>query len=535
MAERYLELAALATSAVPGLDVVEGTEYSYGTHGDFDSALLKDGEGRLLIVRRPASDAAAQEQRAEVRALEAITSGVRSLLPFAVPVVVGASTQGRGLVVTEFIPGEKTDRLPLEPATMLVAEIGRAIAAIHDLPRGFVEEAGLPSLPAREIRDAVSSLVLRAKRTGRLPVAIERRWNDAVDDASLWQFQPSVVHGSLGLGAMITNGLGVVGVLGWSDLRVGDPARDLHWVRSLEPAVQRGVLDEYAEARGSSSDRQVRRRTALYAELEIARWLLHGIDTGDDAVVADAEGMLDALVDRVHEATAGPVVHETLPVLDLDGVQELLGHAPEREAAVRPGLELRDPAPHPDDDDPTDLDHADRDDLSDDTPPSDFLRDGLEEGARRDTGPIIGVAGEEPDTVDDDAVLAGAAPAPRRSVTQPAAAPESVAPPAQIDPAPVDRAPVDPAPAPSHGAADDDRWADTGPVSPDRRRPIAVSEPAAAAEPADEAAGRYSRHGAPGPYAAGRRDRAVPGVLDEEDEDDLVPYDDGDLFDPPRG
>ncbi|MFD0996723.1 aminoglycoside phosphotransferase (APT) family kinase protein [Pseudoclavibacter chungangensis] len=386
MAERYLELAALATAAVGDLDLVEGTEYSYGVHGDFDSALLKDSTGRLLIVRRPTSPAAAQEQRADVRALEAVTAGVRSLLPFAIPVVVGVGRAGEEAVVTEFVPGEKADRLPLEPGTLLVSEIGRTVASVHDLPRSFVEDAGLPSLDAVEIREAVDALVTRATRTGRVPVAIERRWTDAVDDASLWQFQPTVVHGSLGLGSMITNGLGIVGVLGWGDLRVGDPARDLHWAQSLDPRVLRSVLDEYTDARSASVDRQIRRRAALYSELEIARWLLYGVDGGDDAVVADAESMLDALVDRVNQAQAGPVVHETLPVLDLEGVQELLGQGPVAEPGVRPSIDHRDPGAHPDDDG-IDLDHAARDDLDDDTPPNDFLRD----DARSVTGPIIGV------------------------------------------------------------------------------------------------------------------------------------------------
>lgn len=416
MAQLYLELAALAAAAVPGLDVTEATEYSTGSHGDFDAAIVKGADGRLLIARRPRSEAAARQLEADARALAAMTIGVRSRLPFAVPTVVGDLTEGDDSVsVYEFVPGDKADRIGLEPSTMLVAEIGSAIAAIHGLTRGFVEDAGLPVLTSDDVRASSAALVERATRTGRLPISVQRRWESALDDVSLWQFQPCVIHGSLRLGNLLTNGLAVVGVLEWGDLRVGDPARDMHWLQDLDARISRGVLAEYAEAVGGP-DRQLRRRAALHAELEIARWLLYGVDADDDAVVADAEATLGALVDRVHQAEAEPLVHETLPILDLAEVQALLRDsgreevrrssrraardASATESTARPGgvvaglVHGDGPSAHPDDDALDDLDHADDDDLSDDTPPSDFLRD----GERTETGEILGVAADADQT-----------------------------------------------------------------------------------------------------------------------------------------
>lgn len=416
MAQLYLELSALAAAAVPGLDVVEATEYTTGRHGDFDAAIMKASDGRLLIARRPRSRAAAHQQMADATALAAMTPGVRSLLPFAVPTVVGSLAEresGSRVTVYEFIPGEPADRVALEPSTMLVAEIGSAIAAIHGLPRGFVEDAGLPVLSSGDVRASARSVVERAERTGRLPVSVHRRWQEALADDRLWQFQPRVIHGSLGLANLLTNGLAIGGVLGWNDLRVGDPARDMHWLQDLDPSISRGVLDEYAEGVGGV-DRQLRRRAALHAELDIARWLLHGVDSRNDAVIADAEETLAALVDRVHLAEAEPLVHETLPVLDLAEVQALLreaahdqavgrleaesrgsasGHEP-RDGEVQRGLVHGDAAGqrHPDDEADDDLDHAEADDLSDDTPPSEFLRDGV----RDETGEILGV--DDPDS-----------------------------------------------------------------------------------------------------------------------------------------
>ncbi|MDO5053217.1 MAG: phosphotransferase [Pseudoclavibacter sp.] len=379
MAERYLELAALAVSACTGLAVTGTAEYSYGTRGDFDAALLRLGDGGLAIARSPRSAAAAREQRAEIRADAALTAGVRSLLPFGVPRMLGSRDDEEARVmVTAFLPGEKLDRLAPGADDPLLAEAGRALAAIHALPRVFVDEARLPALSAEEAREGALRDVESARATGRLPASIERRWRDAVRDPSLWQFAPCVIHGSMSPARIVSDGRGVTGVLGWSDVRVGDPARDMHWLHRQEPAAADAVLAAYTASRGASVDRQLRRRAGLYAELEVARWLAHGARSGQEGIVADAEDMLLALADRVRHDETGPVVHETLPVLDLTEVRLLLREAEEAGApgpAVQDGLVHGDEGQeHPDDLSEHDLDHAEDDDLGDDTPPEDFLR-----------------------------------------------------------------------------------------------------------------------------------------------------------------
>ena len=40
-------------------------------------------------------------------------------------------------------------------------------------------------------------MIDRASDTGYLPAAILRRWEQATDDDALWQFAPTVIHGSL--------------------------------------------------------------------------------------------------------------------------------------------------------------------------------------------------------------------------------------------------------------------------------------------------------------------------------------------------
>ena len=70
------------------------------------------------------------------------------------------------------------------------------------------------------------------------------------------------------------------------------------------------------------------RRALLHAELELARWLLHGIDTRDDAVIDDAVGLLDGLVASVHEQSSEPLTSDTGPILAVAEVERLLDETP---------------------------------------------------------------------------------------------------------------------------------------------------------------------------------------------------------------
>jgi macrolide phosphotransferase len=125
----------------------------------------------------------------------------------------------------------------------------------------------------------------------------------------------------------------VTGVLGWSGLQVGDPARDLAWVLGLPvPGAAGTVLDTYTAVRGA--DPAIARRALLYAELEIARWLLHGVDRRDAGIRSDAGQMLDALLASVLEGTAGTLVGERLPTLTVTEVERMLDARRQRGASA---------------------------------------------------------------------------------------------------------------------------------------------------------------------------------------------------------
>lgn len=337
MARSHLTLAALATNAVPELDVAHARNHSLAGDGLFDSALLVTRDEKELIIRVPTSQAAETEQSADLVALRALTTGNRSRLPFDVPVFVGqAPFEGTRAVVYERLPGASYDADALTGHEGVSGSIGRAIAAIHGLPSAFIGDAGLVQQSAQECRTATIDLIDRAANTGKLPAALLRRWELATDDDALWQFAPTVIHGSLTAESFLISDDAVCAVLGWSGLSVGDPARDLNWLLAARGDAAETAVATYSAAR-QGNDPLITQRAMLYAELELARWLLHGVDSRDEAIVEDAVSMLDGLVDNVHSHTMNSLSPETGPILSVSDVESMLKDTPRTQATGSAG------------------------------------------------------------------------------------------------------------------------------------------------------------------------------------------------------
>ena len=322
MARSHLTLAALATSAVPGLDVVEASAFG-GSGGDFDCALLTGRDGKHWLVRIPRNERAEAEQSADLVALRALSAGVRTRLHFAVSAFAGQTPiNGTRAIVYEFVYGSKIALGAIDVPK--ASSVGRAVAAIHSLPTSFVADSGLPVMSSVECLRSCVTVIDRAAATGLVPAALLSRWEAATEETRLWQFQPSVINGSLSADSLLFAGGEVTGVLGWHELRVGDPARDLSWLLGAnDEAVPEVALDAYNEVRGGA-DRQVRQRAMLYSELELAKWLLHGTELRNQDIVDDAVELLAALTDSARRDVLNPIGPQTMPTMAVDEVESLL-------------------------------------------------------------------------------------------------------------------------------------------------------------------------------------------------------------------
>ncbi|WP_129338180.1 phosphotransferase [Cellulomonas endophytica] len=308
MTRSPLALAAIATAAVPGLDAWDAHP---GTSGaDDDTAVVVDAQRTRWVVRAPRTPLAGAALEAEVGLLGSLDEHAEEgRLPFAVPRPAGfaALPEGGRAMVHRQLPGVPLRLAALAPGPGLAASVGRALAGLHELPTALVEGNGLPVYDAEGYRERRLSEVDEAARTGLVPPALLRRWERHLEDVSLWRFRPTVVHGDLTEEHVLVRDGVVSAVLGWSEARVADPADDLSWLLvAASPDAAESVLEAYLLHRAELTDPHLADRALLAGELALARWLLHGVRTGDQVVVADAVAMLRELDESVREAEPVP-------------------------------------------------------------------------------------------------------------------------------------------------------------------------------------------------------------------------------------
>lgn len=304
MAKSPLILAALANDAVPNIHFIDVKQLSTNSIGAFDSALLTADNGDHVVIRVPNSAAAGAEQEVELRALSAIEAH-RESLPFKFTKLLGSTVDQRGAkaLVFNFVYGNPIDVPSLAHEGHLAESIGKAIAAIHNLPPSLVEDAHLPEYqPAQTVRARVADLD-RAAATGRVPAVLLARWENALEDSELFHYQPTVIHGSLSGETVLELDDEVSAVLSWGGLRIGDPAEDFAWIFGAGvPELTDTVLMAYSLGR-ALSDSSIRQRATLYSELEMARWLLHGVSQNDQNIIDDAMAMLNGLAEELSAGT----------------------------------------------------------------------------------------------------------------------------------------------------------------------------------------------------------------------------------------
>lgn len=323
MATNPFTLAALATTAVEGLAVSGATDD--GSDHEFERAAATTTDSRVVSIVVPRTPTALSRMRQEADALAAASDGVRERLPFEMPSLLGRGPIGKSELFVWSRLGGSPMSLDRIDAPGLAASVGMAVARIHDLPTSVVADAGLPHRQSWRVREDLLRVFDKAAQTGKVPSGLLERWERAADNAELWQFTPTVVHGDLGAPAIHIDLDRVSGINGWHSLSVGDPARDLAWV--LGSAAFDAVDEVFASYTSErSADRHLRARAMLHAELDIARWLLYGVSADDQTTIDDAVSMMRALVERVDDPQDESVQlqPERLNTMDLSEVEQLL-------------------------------------------------------------------------------------------------------------------------------------------------------------------------------------------------------------------
>jgi len=283
-----LALAALASAAVPGLDpaTVEGVAQPPGHR--FEVAFIQDTQHRRWVVRAPMTPAAGAQMEVTVSLLGLLSRR----LPFSVPTPKGfvELKEGGRASVYPYLAGRPLDFSHLPPGPGIAAELGRALAALHNVDLALFDEAGLPSYDADTYRTRRLSDLDRAAATGHVPTGLLARWERLLEDVSLWRFAPTPTHGAL-TGEQVLAVFDddedaatgrIRGLTGWEDAKVADPADDFAaLVTQASPAAFDSVLEAYAHARVDRPDKHLERRARLAGELKLVAELLTAVGSKD--------------------------------------------------------------------------------------------------------------------------------------------------------------------------------------------------------------------------------------------------------------
>lgn len=294
-----LHLAALAVAARDEIEVV-GTRPPISRTDDFLYTGVLDSKGRKWTVKYPRHSQAGTILEAEAGIAPALLTELQSgKLPFDVlrPAGFTAVKHGRAMVYRSPVGRTKDfSDFTLDDAQ----ELGRALAAIHNLNPEVINKTGMPSYTADAWRKRLLAALHDASTSATIPGLLLRRWERALEDTALWNFHPCVSHGDVAEENILWSEGQISCFLGFGEANLSDGARDF---ANLSAALPEDVFDaafaSYQNAREEEVDENFLTRSLLMSELAIPRWLMHGVRSHDEKIITEAQKMLDDLLEAV--------------------------------------------------------------------------------------------------------------------------------------------------------------------------------------------------------------------------------------------
>ena len=299
------ELAALATVAVPRLEVAGLRPPQFSDEVLSVTGLIDTSGDRWMVVC-PHDTVGGLDMEAQNAVLERLGKAHDfSKIPFEVPRPAGftRTPEGDRVMVHRDLGGHVMETSDFDDPHLLPASLGNALASLHNLPALIYTGVNLPAYSAIECRDRHQAVLDEAAQEVVIPANLWDRWEESLENLSLWRFLPSPIHGDLSETSIHVDHGRVCALTGFSSAHVGDPAVDIAWVfaRASDEFLER-FHEAYQQTR-SEKDLHLLERAELLSELAVVRWLVHGLHSGDSEIVDEARAMLSELSASVGEST----------------------------------------------------------------------------------------------------------------------------------------------------------------------------------------------------------------------------------------
>jgi len=318
------ELAALATVAVPRLEVAGLRPPQFSDEVLSVTGLIDTSGDRWMVVC-PHDTVGGLDMEAQNAVLERLGKAHDfSKIPFEVPRPAGftRTPEGDRVMVHRDLGGHVMETSDFDDPHLLPASLGNALAALHNLPELIYTGVNLPAYSAIECRDRHQAVLDEAAQEVVIPANLWDRWEESLENLSLWRFLPSPIHGDLSETSIHVDHGRVCALTGFSSAHVGDPAVDIAWVfaRASDEFLER-FHEAYQQTR-SEKDLHLLERAELLSELAVVRWLVHGLHSGDSDIVDEARAMLAELSASVGESTPKRTEEPTKAASDSSTAEE---------------------------------------------------------------------------------------------------------------------------------------------------------------------------------------------------------------------
>lgn len=318
------ELAALATVAVPRLEVAGLRPPQFSDEVLSVTGLIDTSGDRWMVVC-PHDTVGGLDMEAQNAVLERLGKAHDfSKIPFEVPRPAGftRTPEGDRVMVHRDLGGHVMETSDFDDPHLLPASLGNALAALHNLPELIYTGVNLPAYSAIECRDRHQAVLDEAAQEVVIPANLWDRWEESLENLSLWRFLPSPIHGDLSETSIHVDHGRVCALTGFSSAHVGDPAVDIAWVfaRASDEFLER-FHEAYQQTR-SEKDLHLLERAELLSELAVVRWLVHGLHSGDSDIVDEARAMLAELSASVGETTPKRTEEPTKAASDSSTAEE---------------------------------------------------------------------------------------------------------------------------------------------------------------------------------------------------------------------
>ena len=313
------ELAALATVAVPRLEVAGLRPPQFSDEVLSVTGLIDTSGDRWMVVC-PHDTVGGLDMEAQNAVLERLGKAHDfSKIPFEIPRPAGftRTPEGDRVMVHRDLGGRVMETSDFDDPHLLPASLGNALAALHNLPELIYTGVNLPAYSAIECRDRHQAVLDEAAQEVVIPANLWDRWEESLENLSLWRFLPSPIHGDLSETSIHVDHGRVCALTGFSSAHVGDPAVDIAWVfaRASDEFLER-FHEAYQQTR-SEKDLHLLERAELLSELAVVRWLVHGLHSDDSEIVDEARAMLADLSASIGEAPSAKR-HEEADVAPVD-------------------------------------------------------------------------------------------------------------------------------------------------------------------------------------------------------------------------